>query len=51
MSVYRVHDAFFDNTICKEQVLHKVVEVRVWGDDIKQMKKEHKNKKDKKNKR
>ena len=34
-----LQDAFIDNTDVKEQVLHKIVEVKVW-DDFKQKRNE-----------
>lgn len=41
----RMLDAFIDNTVVKEQVIHKVVEVKVWDEYHKKKSKSAKKKK------
>ena len=45
-----MQDAFIDNSVLREEVIHKIVEVKVWDDKAKKDKKEKKDKKPRKEK-
>ena len=45
-----MQDAFIDNSVVREEVIHKIVEVKVWDDKAKNDRKEKKPKREKSSK-